>query len=129
MNVPPDLRYTDTHEWARLERDGSVSVGITWHAQDRLGDLVYVEVPTVGKSFEKGQACAVVESVKAASDLYAPVSGQIEAVNQDLAGSPEKVNEDAYAAWMFRLRPSDPAQLESLLNAADYEKLVAAEEH
>lgn len=129
MNVPPDLRYTDTHEWARLERDGSVSVGITWHAQDRLGDLVYVEVPTVGKSFEKGQACAVVESVKAASDLYAPVSGQVEAVNQDLSSSPEKVNEDAYAAWMFRLRPSDPAQLESLLSAADYEKLVAAEEH
>jgi glycine cleavage system H protein len=129
MNVPPDLRYTDTHEWARLERDGTVSVGITWHAQDRLGDLVYVEVPTVGKSFEKGQACAVVESVKAAADLFAPVSGQVEAVNQELGGSPEKVNEDAYAAWMFRLRPSDPAQLESLLSAADYEKLVAAEEH
>lgn len=129
MNVPPDLRYTDTHEWARLERDGTVSVGITWHAQDRLGDLVYVEVPTVGKSFEKGQACAVVESVKAASDLYAPVSGQVEAVNQELGSSPEKVNQDAYAAWMFRLRPSDPAQLESLLSAADYEKLVAAEEH
>ena len=129
MNVPPDLRYTDTHEWARLERDGTVSVGITWHAQDRLGDLVYVEVPAVGKSFEKGQACAVVESVKAASDLYAPVSGQVEAVNQELGGSPEKVNEDAYAAWMFRLRPRDPAQFESLLSAADYEKLVAAEEH
>jgi len=129
MNVPPDLRYTDTHEWARLERDGTVSVGITWHAQDRLGDLVYVEVPAVGKSFEKGQACAVVESVKAASDLYAPVSGQVEAVNQELGGSPEKVNEDAYAAWMFRLRPSDTAQFESLLSAADYEKLVAAEEH
>jgi glycine cleavage system H protein len=129
MNVPPDLRYTDTHEWARLERDGTVSVGITWHAQDRLGDLVYVEVPTVGKSFEKGQTCAVVESVKAASDLYAPVSGQVEAVNQDLGSNPEKVNQDAYAAWMFRLRPSDPAQLESLLSAADYERLVAAEEH
>jgi glycine cleavage system H protein len=129
MNVPSDLRYTDSHEWARLERDGSVSVGITWHAQDRLGDLVYVEVPTVGKSFEKGEACAVVESVKAASDIYAPVSGQVEAVNQDLNSSPEKVNEDAYAAWMFRLRPSDPAQMETLLSAADYEKLIAADEH
>ena len=129
MNVPPDLRYTDSHEWVRLERDGTVSVGITWHAQDRLGDLVYVEVPTVGKSFEKGQACAVVESVKAASDIYAPVAGQVEAVNQDLAGNPEKVNEDAYAAWMFRVRPSDPAQIESLLSAADYEKLIASEEH
>ena len=129
MNVPSDLRYTDSHEWARLERDGSVSVGITWHAQDRLGDLVYVEVPIVGKSFAKGEACAVVESVKAASDIYAPVSGQVEAVNPDLNSSPEKVNEDAYAAWMFRLRPSDPAQMETLLSAADYEKLIAAEEH
>ena len=129
MNVPSDLHYTDSHEWARLERDGSVSVGITWHAQDRLGDLVYVEVPTVGKSFEKGEACAVVESVKAASDIYAPVSGQVEAVNQDLNSSPEKVNEDAYAAWMFRLRPSDPGQMGMLLSAADYEKLIAADEH
>jgi len=129
MNVPSDLRYTDTHEWARLERDGTVSVGITWHAQDRLGDLVYVEVPAVGKSFEKGQACGVVESVKAASDIYAPVAGQVVAVNQDLSSSPEKVNEDAYAGWMFRLRPTDPGQFQSLLSAADYEKLIAAEEH
>jgi glycine cleavage system H protein len=129
MNVPPDLRYTDTHEWARLDADGTVSVGITWHAQDRLGDLVYVEAPALGKSFEKGEACAVVESVKAASDIYAPVSGKIEAISADLAGNPEKVNEDAYAAWMFRMRPSNPAQLESLLSAADYEKLIAAEEH
>jgi len=129
MNVPPDLRYSESHEWARLEGDGAVSVGITWHAQDRLCDLVYVEVPPLGKSVEKGEACAVVESVKAASDIYAPVAGKIEAVNQDLAGNPEKVNEDAYAAWMFRIRPSDAAQLQSLLSAADYEKLVAAEEH
>jgi len=129
MNVPPDLRYSESHEWARLEGDGAVSVGITWHAQDRLGDLVYVEVPPLGKSVEKGEACAVVESVKAASDIYAPVAGKIEAVNQDLAGNPEKVNEDAYAAWMFRIRPSDAAQLQSLLSAAYYEKLVAAEEH
>ena len=129
MNVPPDLRYTDSHEWARLESDGTVSVGITWHAQDRLGDLVYVEVPTLGKSFEKGQACGVVESVKAASEIYAPVSGKIEAVNADLASSPERVNEDAYAAWMFRMQPSDTGQLGSLLTAADYEKLIAAEEH
>jgi len=129
MNVPSELRYADTHEWTRPEADGTVSVGITWHAQDRLGDLVFVEVPALGKSFEKGQACAVVESVKAASDIYAPVSGTIEAVNTDLAGNPEKVNEDAYASWMFRMRPSDPKQLESLLSAAEYEKLIAAEEH
>jgi glycine cleavage system H protein len=129
MNLPPDLRYSETHEWTRLEADGTVSVGITWHAQDRLGDLVFVEVPPLGKSFAKGQACAVVESVKAASDIYAPVSGTIEAVNTDLAGSPEKVNEDAYASWMFRMRPSDATQLETLLSAAEYEKLIAAEEH
>lgn len=129
MNVPPELRYTDSHEWVRMEPDGAVSVGITWHAQDRLGDLVYVEVPKVGQSFDKGQACAVVESVKAASDIYAPIAGKVEAVNADLAGNPEKVNEDAYAAWMFRLRPSDLGQIESLLRAADYEKLIAAEEH
>jgi glycine cleavage system H protein len=129
MNVPPELRYTDSHEWVRMESDGLVSVGITWHAQDRLGDLVYVEVPKIGQSFEKGQACAVVESVKAASDIYAPIAGKVEAVNADLAGNPEKVNEDAYAAWMFRLRPGDTGQIDSLLRAADYEKLIAAEEH
>ena len=129
MNIPPELRYSDSHEWSRLEVDGTVSVGITWHAQDRLGDLVFVEVPPLGKSFAKGEACAVVESVKAASDIYAPVSGKIEAVNADLAGSPEKVNEDAYAAWMFRMRPSDPAQFETLLSATEYEKLIASEEH
>jgi glycine cleavage system H protein len=129
MNVPPELRYSESHEWARLEGDGAVTVGITWHAQDLLGDLVYVEVPPLGKSVEKGEACAVVESVKAASDIYAPIAGKIEAVNQDLAGNPEKVNEDAYTAWMFRIRPSDVAQLQSLLSAADYEKLIAAEEH
>src|SRR5512132_2541324 len=119
LNVPPALRYSATHEWTRLDSDGTVSVGITWHAQDRLGDLVFVEVPEVGKSFEQGQACAVVESVKAASDIFAPVSGTIVAVNADLAGNPEKVNEDAYASWMFRMRPSDAKQLESLLSAAE----------
>jgi len=129
MNVPPELRYTDSHEWARLESDGSVSVGITWHAQDRLGDLVYIEPPALGTSFDRGQACGVVESVKAASDIYAPVAGRVTAVNTDLASSPERVNQDAYAAWMFRLQPTDAGQLQSLLSAADYEKLIAAEDH
>jgi glycine cleavage system H protein len=129
MNVPTDLRYTDTHEWVRAETDGTISVGITWHAQDRLGDLVFVELPTVGAVFAKGQACAVVESVKAASDIYAPISGRISAVNDALGSNPELVNEDAYAAWMFRMQPDDSGQAQSLLSAADYEKLITAEEH
>jgi glycine cleavage system H protein len=129
MNVPPDLKYTDTHEWLRREGDGTVTVGITWHAQDRLGDLVYVENPQTGKSFKQGQECGVVESVKAASDIYAPVSGEVVAVNEELASSPEKINQDPYAAWMFKLKPSDPKQFDSLLDAAAYEKLVAAEGH
>ena len=127
--IPGDLKFQKSHEWARVEGDGRVTVGISDHAQGLLGDLVYVELPNVGDRVEAGNACAVVESVKAASDIYAPVSGTIEAVNVDLAGSPEKVNEDAYANWMFRMRPSDPTQLESLLSAAEYEKLIAAEEH
>ena len=129
MNVPVDLKYTDTHEWLRREGDGTVTVGITWHAQDRLGDLVYVESPALGKSFKQGQECGVVESVKAASDIYAPISGEIVAINTDLSSSPEKINEDAYAAWMFRVRPSDPGEIDALLDAAAYEKVVAADAH
>lgn len=129
MTVPTDLKYTDSHEWARLEPDGSIAVGITFHAQDRLGDLVYVENPPLGKSFTKGQECGVVESVKAASDIYAPVSGEVVAVNETLSGNPEKVNQDAYAAWMFKLKPADPTELSALLDAPAYEKLIASEEH
>jgi glycine cleavage system H protein len=129
MNVPTELKYTDTHEWLRLEVDGTVTVGITWHAQDRLGDLVYVENPQAGKRFAQGQECGVVESVKAASDIYAPISGEVVAVNEDLASSPEKINQDPYAAWMFKLRPGDAKEFDELLDASSYEKLVAAEEH
>jgi glycine cleavage system H protein len=129
MNLPADLKYTDTHEWLRREADGTVSIGITWHAQDRLGDLVYVENPAVGKVFKRGQECGVVESVKAASDIYAPVSGEVVAINQELAGRPEQINQDAYAAWLFRLKPSDPGELAMLLDAAAYEKLVEADSH
>jgi glycine cleavage system H protein len=129
MSVPSDLKYTDTHEWVRLEAGGVVSVGITHHAQDRLGDLVYVENPAIGKAFKRGQECGVVESVKAASDIYAPVSGEVVAVNDELSNAPEKINQDAYAAWMFRLKPSDPGELNSLLDAAGYQKLVESEEH
>lgn len=129
MNVPAELKYTDTHEWLRRDVDGTVTVGITWHAQERLGDLVYVENPPIGKSFTRGQECGVVESVKAASDIYAPVSGEVLAVNEDLASSPEKINQDPYAAWMFKLRPGDAKEFDTLLDASSYEKLVAAEEH
>ena len=129
MRVPAELKYTDTHEWLREESDGTVSVGITWHAQDRLGDLVYVESPPRGKAFRRGEECGVVESVKAASDIYAPISGEVVAVNQELVGSPEKINQEPYDAWMFKLRPTDRAELQTLLNAASYEKLIEAESH
>ena len=129
MSIPADLKYTRSHEWARREADGSVSVGITHHAQDRLGDLVFVETPKLGSVFSMGAECGVVESVKAASDIYAPVSGEVIAVNGSLAERPEQINQDAYGAWMFRLKPADPAELDRLLDAAAYEQLVAAEEH
>ena len=126
MKVAQDRRYASTHEWARLEADGSVAVGITDHAQELLGDLVFVELPEVGKSFAKGQECGVVESVKAASDIYAPVAGQVTAVNTELGGSPERINQDAYATWIFKLAPSDPGDLATLMDAAAYEGAVNA---
>jgi len=129
VRFPAELRYTDTHEWLRQEGDGTVSVGITWHAQDRLGDLVYVENPPRGKILKRGEECGVVESVKAASDIYAPISGEVVSVNEELSSSPEKINQQPYEAWMFRLKPSDPAELPALLDAAGYERLVEAEPH
>ncbi|HMA31786.1 MAG TPA: glycine cleavage system protein GcvH [Casimicrobiaceae bacterium] len=125
MNVPSDLKYVDSHEWIRAEPDGTVTIGITDHAQAALGDLVYVELPKPGRKVTAGEACAVVESVKAASDVYAPLSGEVVAANDALSGAPEAVNEDAYAAWLFRLRPSEPSQLAGLLDAAAYAKLIA----
>ena len=129
MSLPENLKYTDTHEWARREADGTVTVGITHHAQDLLGDLVFVENPTLGRKLKKGEECGVVESVKAASDIYSPISGEVVAVNGDLESSPERINEGAYDAWMFRLKPSNLAELETLLDAAGYQKLVEAEAH
>lgn len=129
MSIPTELKYTDTHEWVRKESDGMLSVGITHHAQDLLGDLVYVENPEVGRKVNKGEECGVVESVKAASDIYAPVSGEVVAVNEELADAPEKINESAYDAWMFRLRPDKPEELETLLDASGYGKLVESESH
>ena len=129
MSIPAELKYTPSHEWVRVETDGTVSIGITHHAQDRLGDLVYVEAPKVGQAIARGKECGVVESVKAAADLYAPISGQVVAVNEALSSSPEQVNQDAYGAWMFRIKPSDRAELDTLLDAAAYQKVVASEEH
>ena len=127
MSIPAKLKYTDSHEWARPEADGTVTVGITHHAQELLGDLVFVENPALGRKLKKGEECGVVESVKAASDIYAPISGEVVAVNADLETAPEKINERAYDAWMFRLKPSNPAELEALLDAAGYQKLVEAQ--
>jgi glycine cleavage system H protein len=122
MNIPADLQYTSSHEWVRRESDGTVSVGITDHAQSALGDLVYIELPEVGRKLGAGEACAIVESVKAASDVYAPLSGEIVAVNDALPATPEKVNEDAYASWLFRLRPDAGASAPALLDAKAYEQ-------
>ena len=120
MNVPQDLKYTASHEWVESEPDGTLTVGVTDHAQEALGDLVYVELPEVGRVVAAGEACAVVESVKAASDIYAPAGGEVTAVNADLSATPELVNQDAYAAWLFKLRPADPAAIATLLDAAAY---------
>jgi glycine cleavage system H protein len=125
MNVPEDLNYADTHEWLRAEGDGTVTIGITDHAQAALGDLVYVDLPAPGRTVAAGEACAVVESVKAASDVYAPIAGEIVASNASLSGSPEAVNENAYAAWLFRLRPADASALSAFMDADAYKRLIA----
>ena len=125
MNVPTDLKYTDSHEWIRTEADGTVTIGITDHAQGALGDLVYVELPKAGRTVAAGEACAVVESVKAASDVYAPLAGEIVAGNDALSGTPEAVNADAYAAWLFRMRPSDASAIAKFMDADAYTRLIA----
>jgi len=124
-NIPADLKYTATHEWARLEADGSVTVGITDHAQEALGDIVFLELPEPGRRVEAGAACAVVESVKAASDIYAPVSGSIVARNDDAIAAPEKVNQAPYEVWLFKIQPDDAAALDALLDAAAYAQVEA----
>ncbi|MDR2219506.1 MAG: glycine cleavage system protein GcvH [Methylobacillus sp.] len=123
-NIPADLRYAQTHEWARLESNGSVTVGITDHAQISLGDLVFIELPEVGRTVSAGEAVAVVESVKTASDIHAPVSGEISAINQTVANTPEKVNDDAYRAWLFKIIPTDAADVGKLLDAAGYQREI-----
>ncbi|MDH5834652.1 glycine cleavage system protein GcvH [Luteimonas kalidii] len=128
--IPGDLKFMKSHEWARVEGDGKVTIGISDHAQGLLGDLVYVELPAVGDSIEAGNACAVVESVKAASDVYAPVSGTVTSVNAALADKPETINEDAYGeGWLFVVETSEPDQLNELLDPDDYADLLEEDEH
>jgi glycine cleavage system H protein len=125
--VPAELKYAASHEWARLEADGTVTVGITDHAQQALGDVVFVETPALGKQVSAGQEAGVVESVKAASDIYAPVSGEIIASNSTLESAPETVNDAPYAeGWFFKIRPSNPAELDALLDAAAYTAATSA---
>jgi glycine cleavage system H protein len=125
MRVPPELKYTDSHEWVRWESDGSATVGITDFAQESLGDLVFVELPQVGRTLKAGEASAVVESVKAASDVYAPIAGEVVAVNQALADKPELINSDAFSAWLFRLRPLEAGLQARLLDATQYSNNIA----
>ncbi|MGS0892766.1 glycine cleavage system protein GcvH [Burkholderia stagnalis] len=123
-NVPADLKYTDEHEWIRTEADGTLTVGITDHAQSTLGDIVFLELPEVGKQVKAGDAIGVVESVKAASDIYSPVTGEVVAVNADVADTPDAVNGDAYSAWLFKIKLAADASTDSLLDAAAYGKLI-----
>ena len=124
MNTPDDLRYTASHEWVRTEADGTLTVGITDHAQEALGDVVFLELPDAGRRVEAGEAIAVIESVKAASDIYAPVAGEIIASNEAAVDAPESVNADAYAAWLFKIKPADGADTGALLDAAGYEAAI-----
>ena len=129
-NVPNDLKYAKSHEWVRDEGDGVVSVGITDHAQELLGDLVFVDLPEVGAAVQAATECAVVESVKAASDVYSPLDGEIVAVNSALADAPETINSDPYGdGWIFKLKPTDAAKLDELLDPAGYAEHAAAEDH
>ena len=129
-NVPIELKYAKTHEYARTNDDGSVTVGISDSAQDQLGDMVFIELPEVGQTVAAAEACAVVESVKAASDVYAPVSGEIVEVNEALVDSPETVNQDAYGeGWLFRLQPADVTEMAALMDGDAYEVFLASEAH
>lgn len=129
MSNPPNLKYTASHEWVKTEADGTVSVGITHHAQELLGDMVFVESPAIGRKLKAGEECAVVESVKAAADVYAPIAGEVVAANSELDSAPEKINDDPYAAWMFKLKPDNAAAVNSLMDAMAYQAHVESEAH
>ncbi len=123
--LPANLKYAKSHEWIRSEEDGSLTIGITDHAQQALGDIVFLELPEAGRKVSAGEACAVIESVKAASDIYAPVAGEIVAANQDIIDTPEAVNADAYVNWLFKLKPANANDVASLLDAAGYAAEIA----
>ena len=128
--IPGDLKFLKSHEWARMEDSGRVTVGISDHAQSLLGDLVYVELPGVGDAVKAGNACAVVESVKAASDVYSPVSGKVVAINESLTDKPETINEDAYGeGWLFAIQPDDAAEMDEMLGPDDYAAMIEDEDH
>ena len=129
MSIPTNLKYSKSHEWVKPEADGMVTVGITHHAQELLGDMVFIELPEVGRQLKQKEECAVAESVKAAADVYSPISGEVTAVNSPLVDEPEKINKDAYSAWLFKLKPSNAAELDGLLDATAYTELVENEEH
>jgi len=129
MSNPDNLKYTTSHEWIKTEADGSISIGITQHAQELLGDMVFVESPKVGRKLKAKEECAVVESVKAAADIYAPVSGEVTAVNSELDDKPESINSDPYAAWMFKMKPDNPSDVAALMDAKAYKALVDSEAH
>jgi len=129
MSNPADLKYTASHEWVRTEADGTVSIGITQHAQELLGDMVFVENPAVGRKLKAKEECAVVESVKAAADVYAPVAGEVVATNGELDNAPEAINADPYAAWMFRMKPDNADDVAALMDADAYQAAVDSESH
>lgn len=129
MSNPSNLKYTATHEWVKTEADGTISVGITQHAQELLGDMVFVEAPETGRKVKAKEECSVVESVKAAADVYAPVSGTVTAANGELDSAPEKINNDPYGAWIFKMKPDSAADVAALLDAAAYQAVVDSEAH
>lgn len=125
-NIPADLKYAASHEWMLLNADGSVTVGISDHAQEALGDLVFVELPEIGAHYDAGKGIAVVESVKAAADVYAPIAGTVSEVNQAAADAPESVNQDAYSAWLFKMTPDNVVDLDQMLDATAYQGIADA---
>ncbi len=129
VNIPGNLKFTSSHEWVKTEADGTVSIGITQHAQELLGDMVFVETPEVGRKLKAKEECAVVESVKAAADIYAPVNGVVTAVNSELDSTPEDINADPYGSWMFRMKPDNPADVAALMDAKAYQAVVDSEAH
>ncbi len=129
MSNPSNLRYTASHEWIKTEADGTITIGITQHAQELLGDMVFVEAPSVGRKLKAKEECAVVESVKAAADVYAPVSGEVVAANSALDGAPEQINSDPYGAWIFKMKPDHAKDVAALLDAAAYQAVVDSEAH